>query len=85
MAALYLEEHGHRGPGSKDWVEDRVNRLRKMFADVRIVRITARDMQRYRSLRLKERAAAGTVNRDLGALGRMLTLAQQQGWIQQKP
>ena len=42
-------------------------------------------MQRYRSLRLKEGAAAGTVNRDLGALGRMLTLAQQQGWIQQKP
>jgi hypothetical protein len=42
-------------------------------------------MQRYRSLRLKEGAAAGTVNRDLGALGRMLTLAQQQAWIQQKP
>jgi integrase len=85
IAALYLEEHGFRGARSRDWADDRVNHLRKVFAGVRIVRITAGDMQRYRSLRLKEGAAAGTVNRDLGALGRMLTLAQQQGWIQQKP
>jgi len=85
MAALYLEEHRLKGSRSLEWAEDRVNHLCKMFAGVRIIRITPGDMQRYRSRRLKEGASAGTVNRDLGALGRMLTLAQQQGWIQQKP
>ena len=85
IAARYLEEHGLRGPRSREWAEDRVNHLRKVFAGVRVVRITVGNMQRYRSLRLNEGASAGTVNRDLGALGRMLTLALLQGWIQQKP
>jgi hypothetical protein len=85
MAALYLQEHRLRGPRSYDWAEDRIDHLRKVFAGVRIVRITPGDMQRYRSLRLEEGASAGTVNRDLGALGRMLTLAIQQGWLQHKP
>jgi hypothetical protein len=85
VAALYLEEHRLKGPHPLEWAEDRVNHLRKVFAGVRVVCITVGDMQRFRSLRLKEGAAAGTVSRDLGALSRMFTLAQQQGWIQQKP
>jgi len=41
IAALYLEEHDLRGLRSRDWAEDRVNHLRKVFAGARIVRITA--------------------------------------------
>jgi hypothetical protein len=66
MAALYLEKYSSKRARSLEWAEDRVNHLLKVFGGVRIVRITPGDMQRYRSLRLKEAAAAGSVNRDLG-------------------
>jgi len=56
-----------------------------VFAAVRIDRITSGDMRRYQEQRLSMGAAAATVNRHLGALGRMFILAIMEGWIQQKP
>jgi site-specific recombinase XerD len=56
-----------------------------VFAGVRIDRMTSSDMRRYQEQRLGLGAAAATVNKDLGALGRMFTLAIREGWIQAKP
>src|SRR5262245_31086955 len=84
MAALYVQNHALKGEGSREWAEDRVNNLATVFAGQRIDQITPQDMQRYRQGRLALGAAASTVNKDLGALGRMFTLAITQGWVQHK-
>ena len=85
IAALYVQDHSPKGQRSREWAEDRVNNLATVFAGQRIDRITPKDMQRYRQQRLTLGASAATVNKDLGALGRMFTLAIREGWIQQKP
>jgi integrase len=56
-----------------------------VFAAIGIDHITSGDMCRYQEQRLALGAAAATVNKDLGALGRMFTLAIREGWIQSKP
>jgi len=85
IAALYVQDHSLKGQRSKEWAEDRVNNLATLFAGVRIDRITPQDMQRYRQQRLALGAAAATINKDLGALGRMFTLAIREGWVDHKP
>ena len=85
MAALYVQDHALKGQRSREWAEDRVNNLATVFAGQRIDRMTPQDMQRFREGRLALGAAAATVNKDLGALGRMFTLAIREGWIQHKP
>src|SRR5262245_6250489 len=44
----------------------------------RLARLTTGVVETYKTTRLEEKAAAGTINRELAALGRMATLARHQ-------
>ena len=56
-----------------------------MYADVRIDCIVSSDLRAYPQQRLAMGASAATVNKDLGAWGRMFTLAIREDWVQATP
>ncbi len=59
--------------------------LEKWFSGVKVVDITTDRIKTYVNHRLNESAKNGTINRELAALRRMLTLGMQQGKVARLP
>jgi integrase len=87
MAADYLQERELKGapPGGLLWSKARVAKLRRTFVGIRAVDITTTRMREYAQARRAAGASASTVNRDLGVLSRMFTLAIQAGRLSRRP
>jgi integrase len=85
LVAEYLQDHALRSKRSLEWAEDRVANLRRFFGGVKVAEITTGRLKSYQQARLEDGAAAATINRDLGALGRMFTLAVQSGRLGRRP
>jgi integrase len=60
-------------------------RLRVAFAGCPVLNITTPRIQQYTTERLDEGAAPATINKELSALGRMLTLAVRDGRLPARP
>jgi integrase len=87
MAADYIREREVRGvpaPALR-WAHQRVNNLSTGFGGLKAVEITTAKMREYTEARRALKAAPGTINRDLGALSRMFTLAIQGGRLSRRP
>jgi site-specific recombinase XerD len=63
----------------------RLPRLADVFAGTKAIDITTAAVERYKSLRLKDGAAAATVNRELAALKRMYRLGLRHGLVATMP
>ena len=87
IAAGYIDDRSLRGvPAARlQWSRARVENLRTYFAGVLAVEITTTKMREFAKARLAAGATAATVNRDLGALSRMFTLALQAGRLSRRP
>jgi integrase len=87
MAADYIRERELRGvpPSALQWAHQRVRNLATGFAGTRAGEITTTKMREYAEARRALQAAPGTINRDLGALSRMFTLAIQGGRLSRRP
>lgn len=85
-AARDLRQH-YETTGERDLVEadGRLAHLNKFFRGKRLSRIGPADVSGYVALRQGEGAANGTVNRELGVLGRMLRLAYENGKLLRLP
>lgn len=87
LAADYLQERTVRGitGACLQWSKSRVANLKATFGGMRVAEITTHRMREYARKRLAQGAAPGTVNRDLGALSRMFSLAIQADRIARRP
>jgi hypothetical protein len=87
LAEDYIQERTLRGvpPARLQWSRARVANLATVFGGVRAVEITTPAMREYAKARRALGAAPGTVNRDLGVLSRMFTLALQAGGLSRRP
>ena len=63
----------------------RLPKLAGVFASTKAIDITTAAVERYKSLRLKDGAAAATVNRELAALKRMYRLGLRHGLVATMP
>jgi hypothetical protein len=59
--------------------------VRRFFAGRKVASLGPNDCTRYALVRQKEKAANGTINRELGVLGRMLRLAYENGKLHRPP
>jgi integrase len=66
-------------------VEKRLKHLNPFFAGIRAARIDAAAVARYIKQRKAQRGANGTINRELGVLGRMFRLALENGRVTKVP
>ncbi len=64
-----------------DLKSTRLPRLDGVFEGTKAIDITTTSVERYKTLRLKEKAAPATVNRELASLKRMLRLGLRQGMV----
>jgi integrase len=87
LAEDYLQERTLRDvpPSCLQWSRARVGNLSTHFAGTRAVEISTPAMREYARARRAFGAAPGTINRDLGALSRMFTLALQSGQLSRRP
>jgi integrase len=87
IAVGYLDERTLKGvPEPRlQWSKARVANLKTFFGALRAVEITTSKMREYAKARRAAGAEPGTVNRDLGALSRMFTLALQSGKLSRRP
>jgi integrase len=87
LAATYLQDRELRGAKGDHllWSKARVANLKTRFGGMRATEITTSAMREYAQKRLAVGASPGTINRDLGALSRMFTLALQSGSLAQRP
>jgi len=59
--------------------------LRRLFGGVKVAEVATARLKAYQKTRLEAGAAAATINRNLGALGRMFILAVQSGRLSVRP
>jgi integrase len=87
LAADYIQDRVVRGVPASGvaWARQRVANLSTVFAGLRAPEITTPKMREYAQDRLARKASHGTINRDLGALSRMFTLAIQAGRLSRRP
>ncbi len=86
LANTLLDHYRTNGRRSTERVEDAVRHLRRFFAETPAGQITSDLIARYVRLRQEEqRAAPGTINRELSALRRAFRLAQSAGKIASRP
>ena len=77
LAAGLLNDYRINGQNVGD-VKKRLNHLTPAFEGLKVVNITTDRIEVYIEQRLEHGAAAGTINRELAALKRMLNLGAQQ-------
>lgn len=70
-------EYRIKGRKSLDRLGNSVTHLKKVFDGMRAMEINTARVKRYINLRQEEGAANGTINRELAALSKMLTLGAQ--------
>jgi integrase len=85
MAEDYLKDYEINRRRSRFAAEARVAHLKGFFGEWRAVAITTDAIRRYVAQRQGEKAANGTINRELVALGRMFRLAMQAGKLVAAP
>lgn len=74
--------------GGKDLVMKRRRltlHLVPFFRDKPLSKISSFDVERYKKSRMEEKAAVGTVNRELAALSRLFSKAVEWFWIDKRP
>ena len=59
--------------------------LRPFFSDKPLAKITTFDVERYKKHRQEEKAANGTINRELAVMSHLFTKAVESHWIGHKP
>ncbi len=78
-ATLIRQDYTANGHKTPETLEYRLTHLLVHFGvDTRLSRITTGAVEGYKAARLAAKAAQGTINRELAALGRMGTLARHQ-------
>jgi integrase len=86
LAADFLRDRAIKwGEESALEAEDRLAHLRRFFGLDRALDITMPRIRAYIDARLKEGASPATVNRDLGVLGRMFSIAVEAGRLSTRP
>jgi integrase len=87
IAAAYIDERGLKGvpPARLAWSKARVRHLSTFFGTMHALEITTAKMRDFAKTRLAAGATPATVNRDLGVLSRMFTLASQGGRLSRRP
>jgi site-specific recombinase XerD len=79
---LIITDYGNNGRKSLgDLKSTRLPRLDDAFGGVKAIDISAAAVERYKTLRLKDKAAPATVNRELAALKRMFRLGLRHGVV----
>jgi integrase len=78
-AELIRQDYATNGRKSADSLEHRLAHLLAHFGEaMRLARLTTGHVEAYKTARLAAKAAPGTINRELAALGRMAALARHQ-------
>jgi integrase len=87
LAEDYLQRRRLDGISTRSlwWSENRVEVLRAHFGRMHAEQITSSEVEHYARRAREHGDSAGTVNRTLGVLRRMLRLAQQAGKLQTVP
>jgi integrase len=81
LAKLYLEEYEVRQFRGPKTAEQRVKNLRRFFAGMAANAINVTIVRQYQARRIRNGAAAATVNRETAALRRMCRLAASMGLL----
>jgi site-specific recombinase XerD len=83
---LIITDYTNNGRKSLgDLKSTRLPRLDAVFASTKAIDITTTSVERYKTLRLKDKAAPATVNRELASLKRMFRLGLRQGMVATMP
>jgi site-specific recombinase XerD len=83
---LIVTDYRNNGRKSLAHLEQvRLPKLADVFAGTKTIDITTAAVERYKSLRLKDGAAAATLNRELAALKRMYRLGLRHGLVATMP
>lgn len=83
---LIINDYRNNGRKSLEHLEQvRLPKLADVFAGTKAIDITTAAVERYKSLRLKDGAAAATLNRELAALKRMYRLGLRHGLVATMP
>ncbi len=83
---LIITDYTNNGRKSLgDLKTTRLPRLDGVFEGTKAIDITTTSVERYKTLRLKEKAAPATVNRELASLKRMFRLGLRQGMVATMP
>ena len=73
------------GERNLEEADARLAHLTRFFAGRKVASLGPNDCTRYALVRQKQEAANGTINRELGVLGRMLRLAYENGKLHRLP
>jgi len=83
---LIITDYTNNGRKSLgDLKTTRLPHLDAVFEGTKAIDITTTSVERYKTLRLKEKAAPATVNRELASLKRMFRLGLRQGMVATMP
>ncbi len=86
LSDLIITDYTNNGRKSLgDLKSTRLPYLGAVFGGTKAIDITTTSVERYKTLRLKEKAAPATVNRELASLKRMFRLAMRQGMVATMP
>jgi integrase len=85
LAAMITADYKANDLRSLNRCEDAISHLREYFGNDRAIEITSDRVTKYIAHRKEVKASNSTINKELSALGRMLTLAIRAGKAAQKP
>ena len=86
LRALIITDYTNNGRKSLgDLKTTRLPRLDAVFGGTMAIDITTTSVERFKTLRLKDKSAPATVNRELASLKRMFRLGLRQGMVATMP